>query len=149
MSLTVVVSLDKVRIPLTRDRVTDVARRTLASERVRDALISITFVTRRAIRALNRRHLRRDRDTDVIAFAFRPVERGARSAVVGDIYIAPDVARESARAAGIVIREEITRLVVHGTLHVLGYEHPETGDRTRSAMWKKQERLVQRVGARQ
>jgi probable rRNA maturation factor len=40
------------------------------------------------------------------------------------------------------VREEIARLVVHGTLHVLGYDHPEDESRTASPMWRRQERLL-------
>jgi probable rRNA maturation factor len=104
---------------------------------------SITFVRAAAIRAMNRRHLRRDRATDVIAFGFRA--QGDRGAVVGDVYISPDAARASARANGITVREELVRLVVHGTLHTLGHDHPETDDRVRSPMWRRQERLVRRL----
>ena len=67
---------------------------------------------------------------------------------MGDVYIAPSVARASARDNGVSVREELVRLVVHGTLHVLGYDHPDSDARTRSAMWKKQERLVRRLGNR-
>jgi probable rRNA maturation factor len=148
MALVVGVARDGVRIPLSAQRVAAIARATLKGERVRDALLSVTFVSREAMRTMNHTHLGRDRATDVIAFSFRtpPIRsgRGAR-AIVGDVYIAPEIAAESARALGVPVREELTRLVVHGTLHVLGHEHPETGDRTRSAMWKKQERLVQRL----
>jgi probable rRNA maturation factor len=146
MSLAVGVSIDGVRIPLSRTRVAEIARSVLRSERVRDALLSITFVTNRSIRAMNREHLGRDGLTDVIAFGFRQGGRGA--AIVGDIYVAPDIARRSARSNKVSLREELTRLVVHGLLHVLGYEHPEDDRRMRSAMWKKQERLVRAVGSR-
>jgi probable rRNA maturation factor len=148
MSLIVSVALDGVRIPLAAQRVASIARATLKAERVLDALVSVTFVSHTAMREMNYRHLHRDRATDVIAFAFQPIRAGrggGPKAIVGDIYIAPEVASESARDAGISVREELTRLVVHGTLHVLGHEHPETGDRTRSAMWRKQERLVKRL----
>jgi probable rRNA maturation factor len=144
MSLAVGVSLDGVRIPLSRARVAEIARSVLRSERVRDALLSITFVTNRAIRAMNREHLNRNGLTDVIAFGFR--QGGRAAALVGDIYIAPEVARQSARSNGVPLREELTRLVVHGLLHVLGHDHPEDDRRTRSAMWKTQERLVRAVG---
>ena len=146
MSLVVGVTIDRVRIPLPAQRVATIARAVLRAERVPDALLSIAFVSRATIRRMNRVHLRRDRPTDVIAFAFRPirVRRGPRT-IVGDVYIAPDVAASAARAAGVSVREELTRLVVHGTLHVLGHQHPDTGDRTRSAMWKKQERYVTRL----
>ena len=132
-----------VRVPISRRRVTDIARRVLRSEGVRHALLSITFVTNPQMRALNRRHLQRRGDTDVIAFGFRPGAKGAP--VIGDVYVAPAVARASARAHGITVREELTRLVVHGTLHVLGYDHPESERRTTSAMWLRQERVVRRL----
>jgi probable rRNA maturation factor len=143
MSAAIGVSVDGVRIPVSRARVVDAVRAVLRSDKVPDAMISIAFIRKREIQRMNREHLRRNRTTDVIAFGFRSVGRGAP--VVGDIYIAPDVARESARANGITVREEILRLVVHGTLHVLGYDHPDTDTRTRSAMWRKQERLVARL----
>ncbi len=41
--------------------------------------------------------------------------------------------------------EELVRLAVHGNLHVLGYDHPEGPSRTRSAMWRRQERYVRRL----
>jgi probable rRNA maturation factor len=137
------VATNGVRIPVSRDRVAAIARSVLKSEGVSHAMLSIAFVSNREIQALNRSHLRRDRVTDVIAFAFRPVALGAP--IVGDVYIAPQAARDSARRNGVAVREEIVRLVIHGTLHVLGYDHPETDDRTRSPMWRKQERLVKRL----
>ena len=64
--------------------------------------------------------------------------------VVGDVYIAPSVARVNARLSGVTVREELARLVVHGTLHVLGHDHPAVG-RERSAMWRRQEHLLARA----
>jgi probable rRNA maturation factor len=143
MSTAVGVSTEGVRIALSRERVGEIVRAVLRSEGVRDAMLSVSFVPNTAIRALNRKHLRRDRITDVIAFSFRPA--GKRSPIVGDVYIAPAVARASARANKVPVREELVRLIVHGALHVLGHDHPETAARTRSAMWRKQERLVARL----
>lgn len=146
MSAAIGVSVDGVRVPIALDRVSKVARSVLAAEKVRHAMVSVTFVTDRAMRALNRRHLGRDRQTDVIAFGFR--RTGSEAPILGDVYIAPAVARASARANGVTVREELVRLVVHGTLHVLGYDHPEGDTRTRSAMWRKQERLVARLAGK-
>ena len=140
MSFAVDVATEGVRIPLARDRVAEIARAVLRAEKVGDALVSIAFVGRRAMAALNARHLGHRGPTDVISFGFSPGD--ARHAVVGDIYICPEVARENARAHGAGVREELARLVVHGVLHVLGHEHPEDGDRARSDMWKRQERLL-------
>lgn len=136
------VSAAGVRMPIRKFRVVDIARGVLASERVPHALLSITFVSAARMRALNRQHLRRHRPTDVIAFGFdRPTRRDP---VVGDVYVAPSVARLNAKVRGIRVREEVIRVIVHGTLHVIGYDHPDL-DRERSPMWKRQERLVRRL----
>ena len=133
------VSLEGVRVPLSKQRVRRIVQRVLRGERVAHALVSVTFVATRAIRALNKRHLRRNGETDVIAFGYR--QPGRQTTLVGDVYIAADVARASARENGVSVREEVTRLVVHGTLHVAGHDHPEQG-RMQSAMWRRQEQLV-------
>ena len=146
MSLSVGVASHRTRVPIARERVASVVRAVLRSEGVGDALLSITFVSNAAIRALNGKHFRRVALTDVISFGFR--KTGRNGPVVGDVYIAPEVARASARANGITLREEIVRLIVHGTLHVLGYDHPDTRARTRSTMWRKQERLVKRLSTK-
>lgn len=110
---------------------------TLAGER-RTAAMSITFLTRGGMQSLNATYKGHDRPTDVIAFTL-PQPDGA---VVGDVYICRGVAAQEARARGIPVRTELIRLLVHGTLHVLGWEHPDTAARERSDMWRRQERYV-------
>jgi rRNA maturation RNase YbeY len=109
-------------------------------------MLSITFLDARAMARLNQRHLRHRGPTDVISFAFDGA--AVRTAVVGDVYICPDVAKENAARAGVGVREEIARLIVHGTLHVLGYDHPDGEARMRSPMWRRQERLLARTARR-
>ena len=143
MSIVVGVSMDGVRVPLSRDAVSRVARAALRAEGVGAAMLSVTFVSEAGIRRLNRVHLHRSGSTDVISFGFRRAHR--RAPLIGDVYIAPDVARASAKTNGISIREELIRLVVHGVLHALGHDHPEGARRTSSPMWRTQERLVRRL----
>lgn len=143
MSVIVDVSADGARTPLASARVKDIASAVLRAEGALDALVSITFVSVREIARLNRRHLRHSGPTDVISFALGAGKpRSPAHPVVGDIYIAPDVARANAARFGRGVREEVARLVVHGTLHVLGHDHPEDSDRTTSPMWRRQERLL-------
>jgi probable rRNA maturation factor len=142
MSLDVDVSSDGVRAVLSRQRTQEIAQSVLRSEKVRNALVSITFLDKRAMARMNKEHLGHAGATDVISFGFTRV--AATDPVVGDIYVCPDVARENARARGERVRREVARLVVHGTLHILGYDHPEE-DRDKSEMWQKQERLVARL----
>jgi probable rRNA maturation factor len=136
--LAVAVTADGVRVPLSRARAADVVRRVLEAERVRDALLSFTFVTPAAIARMNREHLDHRGPTDVISFGLSQPD----GPVVGDVYICPAVARDHAREHGGTLREELARLLIHGTLHVLGYEHAEDEGRTSGAMWTRQEQLL-------
>ncbi len=126
--------------PLSRADVVRAARTVLAAER-RVAQLSISFVGRDAMRRINRRWTARDSATDVLAFPL-PLPDGS---LAGDIYICPWVAVREAGDLGLSVRLELIRLVVHGVLHVLGYDHPEGQGRMKSPMWKRQERLVRRV----
>jgi probable rRNA maturation factor len=114
----------------------------LRAMRVPRAMLSITFVSARASAALNRKHLGHQGPTDVITFALGTDPGGV---VIADIYICPDVARVQAGEHGVGVREELARLVVHGTLHACGLEHPEDDARTTSPMWRRQERLLKRL----
>ena len=146
MSLIVDVSTDGVRSPVARERLRDLAVGVLKAERVRDALLSITLVSASQIARLNRTHLGHAGSTDVISFALtNPPSASARQVIVGDIYLAPAVARANAARMRASVRQEIARLVVHGTLHVLGHDHPDGADRTSSPMWRRQERLLARL----
>jgi probable rRNA maturation factor len=123
--------------PMPARTVRRAVRTVLARERVPDARISVTQLSTQRMRALNRRALGRDRATDVIAFGM-----AHDGTVVGDVYVCPPVARRFATRHGIPPREELVRIVVHGTLHALGYRHPEGPERERSPMWRRQERYV-------
>jgi probable rRNA maturation factor len=143
VTLVVRVATEQVRIPVSRARVTRAVESVLRAERQRNAELSVTFVSDRRIARLNREHLAHDGPTDVISFGFAPTAVGAP--ITGDVYIAPAVARRNAAAHGSGVREELLRLVVHGTLHVLGHDHPVDEARYTSLMWRRQERLLQRV----
>ena len=135
------VQCDGVRSPVATEKLAELARRTLAAQRVPRAMLSITLVSERTMAQLNKKHLGHRGPTDVITFtlASQPGE-----AVLADIYICPDVAREQAQAHRVGVREELARLVVHGTLHASGLEHPVDAGRTSSPMWRRQEQLLER-----
>lgn len=137
--LRVGVTNDGARAAVSAEGLAAAARHVLRAEGVRDAMLSVTLVTPSAMARLNRHHLGHTGATDVISFGFAPMPGGG---VVGDIYICPDVARRNARAERCGVREELLRLVVHGTLHVLGWDHPVDADRAASPMWKRQEQLL-------
>jgi probable rRNA maturation factor len=118
-----------------------VAKRVLAWERApARSHIDITLLSAAAMRRANRRATGRRGLTDVIAYPL-PQPDGT---LLGDVYICPAAAARAA-ANGSGLNEELVRLAVHGTLHVLGYDHPEGSGRTRSRMWRLQERYVERL----
>jgi probable rRNA maturation factor len=133
------------RVPVPRAVVDAAVRATLRGARVGQALVSVTFLEAAAIARLHRAHLGRRGATDVLSFAWRPTPRGP---LVADLYICPAVARRNAAAHERPVREELVRLVVHAALHAAGWDHPDGVDRTRSPMWRRQERLVARLVVR-
>ena len=138
--LVVEVSSTVRHVPLSSERVKSLVEATLAEEGIEDAMISIAFVGRTAITRLNRRYLGHPGATDVISFGMG--REGSSMPAIGDIYICPEVAARNARAHGVGLEEELSRLMVHGTLHVAGHDHPNDESREDSEMWKRQERIV-------
>jgi probable rRNA maturation factor len=121
-------------------KVRDLVDATLAAERIRNAMISVTFVGKTAIARMNAEYLKHKGATDVISFGMGRDAPGMPA--VGDIYICPEVAKQNAKRNGEALKKELARLVVHGTLHVAGHDHPENESRTKSDMWKRQERIL-------
>ncbi len=113
----------------------------LRSAGLSDGEISLALVDDDAIRELNRTYLGKDVPTDVISFALHEGDE----AVLGDVYVGYEQAAIQAEEAGISIEEELARLAIHGTLHVLGYDHPDTEARFSSEMFILQESLVQKL----
>jgi probable rRNA maturation factor len=117
------------------------ARQVVAWERARGTRVELTLLDATGMRRLNRRATGRRRITDVIAFRL-PQPDGT---LVGDVYLCPAAARRWVNGPPATLAAELVRLAVHGTLHVLGYDHPEGVGRMRSAMWRKQEAYVRRL----
>jgi probable rRNA maturation factor len=115
-----------------------VVRAVLRGER-RPARVSITFLGPVRMRRLNREYRGHDRPTDVLAFTLAQ----PNGPPLGDVYVCAAVAAREARARALPVREELIRVVVHGTLHALGLDHPDGPARERSAMWRRQERYVE------
>jgi probable rRNA maturation factor len=103
------------------------ARRTLTTEHVAGPLsLSIAVVDNRTIRKLNRAYRGVDSATDVLAFALGTSERVDDDGILGEVVIALPTARRQAADAGRRLDEELSHLLVHGILHILGYDHEST-----------------------
>ncbi len=86
------------------------------------------------IHAHNRRYLRHDRPTDVIAFEMK------EGNVLGDVMVSVDTAKRQAKEQGHDLLTELKILSLHGLLHLLGYRDKKKKDR--EAMWKETDRLL-------
>lgn len=92
-------------------------RRVLRTAKTREATISVVFLNSESTRTLNRKYLGHDYTTDVISFC---LEDGTN--LEGEVYVNLDRARTQARTYGVRFWNEVARLVIHGTLHLLGFD---------------------------
>lgn len=111
------------------------ARHALSSEGVDDAAeLSILYVDKEHIRKLNQRFAKNDYATDVLAFPMRDGEDSIDDddgTLLGDVVICPAIAEEHATRLGHGLVKELDTLLVHGTLHLLGYDHQKVDDKER------------------
>jgi probable rRNA maturation factor len=104
--------------------------------------LSIALVGDEEVRGLNRDYRDKDRPTDVLAFPMD--EHGETGRMLGDVVISLDTALRQARESDIAPAEEVRTLLVHGFLHLLGYDH-ERGPEEARKMFRLQRRLVEEL----
>jgi probable rRNA maturation factor len=119
------------------DLIARAVRLALATKELTSAEVSVALVDDPSIALLNERFLAERGPTDVLSFSL-----GDDADVVGDVYVGFEQAARQAADLGVPLQEELVRLAIHGTLHVLGHDHPEDAERERSPMFVLQERLV-------
>jgi probable rRNA maturation factor len=117
-----------------------VAKRILASAGDPHADLSVELVGDRRMRRLNRQYRGLDRPTDVLAFPMR-VGLCPASSLLGDVVISVHTADRQARAAGHSLDHELITLLVHGILHLLGYDH-ERSRREADRMVRKERAIL-------
>jgi rRNA maturation RNase YbeY len=108
--------------------------------------LSIHLVDDAAIAALNATYRGPKRPTDVLSFSLLEGEHSEhRGRLLGDVVIGVEAADRQARAARRTLDDEVARLLVHGTLHLLGYDHAQRSDAR--VMRSEERRLQQALGA--
>ena len=129
---------------LSEERLAETARRALEAEDAPACELSVTVSDDETVRALNRQYAGEDAVTDVLSFSQREGEEfvsppeGAPQ--LGEVVIAYPQALRQAAERGRAATEEVTRLLVHGVLHLLGYDHAEPEEARR--MREREEALV-------
>ncbi len=130
---TVVVGDEQTDVAIDADRWADLATAVLQSEG-RVGELTLTFVDRAEIAALNAEHMGKAGATDVLSFPLDSIDDTAGAMpgpmLLGDVVVCPAVAGEAAPTHAGTLDDELALLVVHGILHVLGHDHSEP-DETR------------------
>ena len=96
------------------------------------------------LQELNRDYLGVDAPTDVLSFPASETDPETGARYLGDILISIPRAEAQAKSAGHPLESEVQLLVVHGVLHLLGYDHAEAEEKTK--MWKVQAEVLERLG---
>ena len=120
--MTILNNQKKVRLALRPlERFSERARRAL---KLKPHSAALALVTDTEIARLNKTYRKKNKPTDVLSFPAQPFpKRPNRNNFLGDIAIAPAVARRYARENGRSLQTEICVLILHGLLHLLGYDH--------------------------
>lgn len=103
----------------------------------KDCELSVLLTDNEGIRALNRDFRHKDKPTDVLSF---PLEDPY---MLGDVVISIEKAREQAGEFDVTVDEEISRLLVHGILHLMGHDHVKGGSQAKRMREKEQELLLE------
>lgn len=118
------------------------AARKISSKKWKGRALVIAFVDEKEIRRLNREFRGKDKATDVLSFESE--EKNS----LGELAICPHVISKQAREHGLLVREELGYMVLHGFLHLLGYDH-ESNARDAKKMFSLQDELFEKLLARQ
>ena len=131
-----------------KDLLNKVADYAMKSEDVNNGVVNIIIVDNKKIREINKEYRKIDKETDVISFALEDddtfIELPIR--VLGDIYISIDRVKLQAKDYGHSEKREICFLVVHGILHLLGYDHMNASDE--KVMFSKQDKILDELDIR-
>lgn len=114
----------------------------LAAEGAAELEVSVSVVPDAEIHALNRQYLSHDYPTDVISFPLR--DPGDPDPLLGEVVVSFDTAAREATRRAIPLAEELARYVVHGCLHLLGFDDHTDADRER--MHARQEQILASLG---
>ncbi|HEX9443648.1 MAG TPA: rRNA maturation RNase YbeY [Candidatus Binatia bacterium] len=123
-------------------RVKRAAEKILAQLGEHQAELSLALVKNGEIAGLNKKYRHKPKPTDVLSF---PADRApvGRPRLLGDVVISVDKAAEQAKAGGWTLDQEIDRLLIHGILHLLGYDHERS--KKEAAVMRALERKISRA----
>lgn len=118
----------------------------LQGQEVDNVVVTLILTNDEAIAHINKTYRKKKGPTDVISFAYReaPMPHVTTKEHLGDIFISLDTAQRQAIEYGVTLKEELKRLLVHGVLHLLGYDHEQSIYKKRK-MQEKEEEIMQNI----
>ena len=134
---------------VSEERVRQVIQAVLVHERVSSgAGLALVVTGDEQVRQLNLSYRGIDRATDVLSFALQEgdvlIGPDEAQSYLGDVIVAFPTAERQAAAAGHDVVDELTLLLVHGCLHLLGYDHADDAEQT--IMWRRQREILTELG---
>jgi rRNA maturation RNase YbeY len=116
-------------------RIRKFIEKVILDEKMKPGDLFFIFTDNKRIREINIEFLNHDYNTDVISFDFN-----TDKLVNGEIYISIDSVRINSKEFGVSLREEVIRVMIHGTLHILGYR--DSGEKEKGKMVALQEEMI-------
>jgi probable rRNA maturation factor len=126
-------------VPIDRGRMREIVRAVLDGEDEPQAEISLAFVDNGTIHTLNKRYLKHDEPTDVLSF---PLSDPGAAKLSGELVIGAEVALAQARDRGHDVHAELALYVIHGLLHLCGYDDHDDP----TAMRERERHYLQQLG---
>ena len=106
--------------------------------------LSIAFVSDSAIQKINKEYLNKDKPTNVISFSMQEGQNPSDE-ILGDIVISVDTADKEAKEAGISFYNRLVFLMLHGILHLCGYDHERSGEEEAKRMYEKEQEVFDKI----
>lgn len=144
MKIRIRIKTSQRKIAINKKAFARLAREVLRKKGIKQAELSILFVGRQRIQALNKRFRNIDRPTDVLAFSMREgIDADLHPEILGDVVICPEMAQRFAKLYKNDYRKELYLDLIHGILHLLGYD--DSKPKKRKLMQKEQTKILRKT----
>jgi probable rRNA maturation factor len=138
--MTILIENRQKKIPINRRQIRSSLGRLLKRLGLEEREVSLLLVDNDEIREINRLYLDRDHPTNVISFAMSEGDYGdINPQLLGDIIISVERAMSEGESSGLSLKESLDYLMIHGLLHLLGYNH-ESGDANEALLMEDKEK---------
>jgi len=134
---------DQKSIKIDKRKIRSIVLKLLKHLECTDKEVCLSFVNDETICELNNQYRNKNKPTDVLSFSLQEGEfSNINPDVLGDIVISVETAKENAQKNGLPLEQEINFLIIHGLLHLLGYDHENTTKEEKRRMRQREKELL-------